>query len=70
MLTNVKKQVLSALRIMSLSQSDFENKLEEVFSEDRFKEHSDVCKEFVNKINLQKISKGFAFINRIVFLMC
>ena len=48
---------------MSLSQSDFENKLKEVFNEDNFKEYSDVCKEFVNQINLQKMSKGLAFMN-------
>ena len=59
---------MSALQILSLSQSDFENKLEEVFDENRFKEYSDVCKEFVNQINLRKMSKGFAFINRILFM--
>ena len=58
---------MSALRIVSLSHSDFENKLVEVFDEDSFKEYSDVCKEFVNQINLRKISKGFAFINRYFF---
>ena len=58
---------MTSIRIISLSQSDFELKLEEVFNEDSFKEYSDVCKEFVNQINLQKMSKGFAIINRFFF---